>query len=265
MIIRVKHKNNFTTISNKALQDKELSFRSRGLLAYLLSLPEDWKLYENEIKDHSTDKRTAIHTAMLELLNSGYVFRGVLKQDNTYDYFVNDAKLSNDEWNTYAENQQGVCWKSARGLVENQQSPHVEKQHTPFVENQQLQNTQVESTEEQNTHSNLDLYFISLWQSEPTVVNCMARLKSPNDWAEYWRLYQGTREDIKRSWDNFIAGVKTGVIERRFVPANPDTFILGDGLNRYRDPPQKKAGPKIGKDSVDDVSQFFKGVADADT
>jgi hypothetical protein len=224
-------------------------------LAYLLSLPEDWKLYEKEIQDHSTDKRTAIHSAMLELLNSGYVFRSALKQDNTYDYFVNDAKLSNDEWNTYVENQQGVCWKSARGLVENQQGP--------LVENQQLQNTHIQNTEKQNTHTNLDHYFISLWQSEPDVVNIMARLKSPAEWAEYWRLYKGTREDIKKSWDNFIAGVRSGTIERRYVPANPDTFILGDGLNRYKEPAKKKDGPKIGRDAEGDIDSLFRRPGDA--
>ncbi|GHU58809.1 hypothetical protein FACS189444_3070 [Spirochaetia bacterium] len=144
--------------------------------------------------------------------------------------------------------------------------PPGAKNVLPSTNNAHLKDSiSTEDTRQDKDNPDLSGYFISLWQSEPTVVNCMARLKSPNDWAEYWRLCQGTREDIKRSWDNFIAGVKSGAIERRFVPANPDTFILGDGLNRYRDPPQKKAGPKIGKDSVDDVSQFFKEGGDADT
>jgi hypothetical protein len=124
--------------------------------------------------------------------------------------------------------------------------------------------TNKDSIKTYKDNTGLPEYFIRLWQSEPDIVNCLARLKSPNDWAEYWRLYQGTKEDIKRSWNNFIDGVKTGVVDRKFVPANPDTFILSDGLNRYRDPPKKRDGPKIGKDAVNDVSQFFKRGSNAD-
>jgi hypothetical protein len=142
--------------------------------------------------------------------------------------------------------------------------PLVQKIHHPSAKNAPLKDyIKTDHTRQDKDNPDLPAYFIQLWQSEPNIVNCMARLKSPSDWAEYWRLYQGTRDDIKRSWDNFITGVKSGAVERRFVPANPDTFILGDGLNRYKDPPHKKDGPKIGKDAVDDVSQFFKGCTDA--
>jgi hypothetical protein len=112
---------------------------------------------------------------------------------------------------------------------------------------------------------NLDLahYFLTLWQSEPKVVNIMAGLKNPNSWNKYWQLYTGTKEDIKRSWDNFIAAVKSKIYDERFVPVNPDTFILGNGLNRFREPMVKNEGPKIGRDAEGDIDSLFRRPGDA--
>lgn len=58
------------------IQNKELSFRARGLLAYMLNRPQGWKF---NIKHLSSDKvttkegREAIQTAMKELRQHGYV------------------------------------------------------------------------------------------------------------------------------------------------------------------------------------------------
>jgi hypothetical protein len=91
----------------------------------------------------------------------------------------------------------------------------------------------------------------------------MAGLKNPNGWNKFWQLYEGTKEDIKRSWDNFIAAVKSKVYDERFVPVNPDTFILGNGLNRFREPMVKKDGPKIGRDAEGDIESLFRRPTDA--
>jgi len=42
-IVRAKRKTNFTIIGNTGLKDKRLSLKAKGLLAYMLSLPDDWK------------------------------------------------------------------------------------------------------------------------------------------------------------------------------------------------------------------------------
>ena len=45
-ILRKKYDRNFTTISNDALKDKDLSFKAKGLLVYMWSLPNDWEFYK---------------------------------------------------------------------------------------------------------------------------------------------------------------------------------------------------------------------------
>ena len=41
---RVNKNVNYTVMSNHHLQDKRLSLKAKGLLSYMLSLPDDWGL-----------------------------------------------------------------------------------------------------------------------------------------------------------------------------------------------------------------------------
>lgn len=73
--ITVKKNDNYTIISNVFLRDASLSLKSKGLLAYLLSLPNDWSVYATELATRHKDGITAIYSAINELEYKGYVKR----------------------------------------------------------------------------------------------------------------------------------------------------------------------------------------------
>ena len=73
--IVVKKNENYTVISNVFLRDENLTLKSKGLLAYLLSLPNDWTVYASELSKRHKDGITAIYSAISELEYSGYVKR----------------------------------------------------------------------------------------------------------------------------------------------------------------------------------------------
>ena len=74
MIVRkAEHKSNYTCISNEILQRKDLSMRAKGLLVYLLSLPETWEIHKTELQKHFTDGRDAVFRAFEELEKKGYI------------------------------------------------------------------------------------------------------------------------------------------------------------------------------------------------
>ena len=74
MIIKKKeHKNNYTCISNEILQRKDLSLQAKGLLVYLLSLPEDWEVHKTEIWKHCKNGRDSVFRAWKELQEHGYI------------------------------------------------------------------------------------------------------------------------------------------------------------------------------------------------
>ena len=74
-IIRtVKNKDNpYVMINKKGIQDPNLSWAAKGLLAYLLSLPDDWKIYVKELVNHTSSGETNTYTAIRELLRYGYM------------------------------------------------------------------------------------------------------------------------------------------------------------------------------------------------
>jgi hypothetical protein len=63
----------FTVIPNRILRDDHLSYRARGLLAYLLSQPPDWKISSRRLMVATTEGRDAIRTALRELIQVGYL------------------------------------------------------------------------------------------------------------------------------------------------------------------------------------------------
>jgi hypothetical protein len=71
----VQRNKNYTTMSNIHFRDKRLSFRAKGLLSTMLSLPEDWDYTLLGLTKLSTDGKDAIRSALKELENCGYLIR----------------------------------------------------------------------------------------------------------------------------------------------------------------------------------------------
>jgi hypothetical protein len=71
------------SIPHRVLRDKRLTFRARGLLCYLLSLPDDWQTSVHRLRDLTPAKepgrpyegREALESAVHELEGCGYLYR----------------------------------------------------------------------------------------------------------------------------------------------------------------------------------------------
>ena len=89
--IRVEKSKNFTTINNEFIFNKNLSLKAKGLLCHLLALPNDWKLYVEEVEKWHKDKKDSIYSGFKELMKLGYVKR-IQKREagkfKGFDYIV---------------------------------------------------------------------------------------------------------------------------------------------------------------------------------
>jgi hypothetical protein len=75
MIIRAEKNRNYSVIKNTCLKDSNLSARSKGIFAYIMTLPDDWKLYKSELYNHFSEGKKAIDTAFKELETAGYIHK----------------------------------------------------------------------------------------------------------------------------------------------------------------------------------------------
>jgi hypothetical protein len=88
-INRIHKTGHFVQIPNATLRDERLSFKARGVLAYILSHVDGWRADANDIADASTDGRTAVLSALKELEDKGY--RKVARRQDDKGRWVTDV------------------------------------------------------------------------------------------------------------------------------------------------------------------------------
>lgn len=74
-VYRVEKTSNFTIMSNRHLQDRRLSLKAKGLLSYMLSLPDDWDYSVRGLAVCCKEGADAIRHAIHELEANGYLRR----------------------------------------------------------------------------------------------------------------------------------------------------------------------------------------------
>ena len=73
-VIRVHKNKNFTIISNEALFEKPpLSMSAKGLLCFMLALPDDWNYSIDGLVAVSKEGRHAVKSTLKELKERGYL------------------------------------------------------------------------------------------------------------------------------------------------------------------------------------------------
>ena len=72
-IRRAARRHRFVIVDQAAVEDTRLSWAARGLLAYLLSRPDDWKVLVTDLKKRGNLGRDGIYALLRELRSAGYV------------------------------------------------------------------------------------------------------------------------------------------------------------------------------------------------
>lgn len=189
-IIRKDKKDNFTTIDNAYLQNKKLSFKAKGIMTYILSLPDDWVIYIDQLIATSKDGEGSFRSGLDELIKAGYIKRYpiiekgqiVAWQTEVYEYLEENTSKKEqnqllgenpnvekrDVENTMKKKKKPKNTKNTPKSKENQllsKNPHEEKpqEEKPNVESEDLEKPNLENstllnTNKQNTNytNNLD-------------------------------------------------------------------------------------------------------------
>lgn len=86
-IFRVEHNTNYSVISNRHLRDRRLSLKAKGLLTYMLSMPNDWDFSLAGLTSNLKEGTESIRNTLAELKENGYLgVKKVRKEDGRYHY-----------------------------------------------------------------------------------------------------------------------------------------------------------------------------------
>lgn len=92
----------FTMLANAMLRNASLSLKAKGLLAVMLSFPDDWQYHMRHIEGQSSDGRDSHRAALKELADFGYVVMRRAKDERgrhaRVEYEVSDVGWENPQY-----------------------------------------------------------------------------------------------------------------------------------------------------------------------
>ena len=126
-VFRVEKTANFTIMSNTHLKDRRLSYKSKGLLSVILSLPPEWDYTITGLAVIAADGVESVKSAIKELEKYGFVTRTQLRDERgrmaQNEYLVYESPQDNPD---YFPAEQDAHDESAS---ENKPSISVSKKH----------------------------------------------------------------------------------------------------------------------------------------
>ncbi len=100
-IVRTSSGSQFLMADSHAFRNPKLSWKAKGILAYILSMPDNHKIDISELSKKSLDGRDATRSGIDELRKAGYIFRMCLHDKEGkfkgYKYLVSDRPMETSE------------------------------------------------------------------------------------------------------------------------------------------------------------------------
>lgn len=100
-VFKIEKNQNYTVMSNYHLRDKKLSYKAKGLLSFMLSLPEDWDYSMSGLEAISKESIKAIRNILQELEDNKYLVRTRMQDELGkfyYDYSIYEMPFDIDPY-----------------------------------------------------------------------------------------------------------------------------------------------------------------------
>ena len=238
--VRVEKNRNYTTIHNEFLKRKDISWKAKGIMTYLLSLPDDWVVNLDEIKRNATDGESSFRSGWKELVSAGYVSRQPVRDEKT-------KKI--DHWETVIK--ESVSESKSHNVENHNVGIHQVGNHK--VDNHELLSTKELSTdkpitniqkehESSNDDKTLRDRFELIWKSYPR------KEGKKKAFASYKRALKNdvTDEEIMEGIEKYNQYIKKEKTDRKYI-AHGSTWF---NENRWQDEYD------VGQNKVREVADF---------
>ena len=89
-IFKTERNKNYKTISLNIYDDNRLSWKAKGLHTYLISRPDDWQIYRQDLLNKATDGSTSLNSAVRELIDYNYMEleTGKTEKNRFYSHYI---------------------------------------------------------------------------------------------------------------------------------------------------------------------------------
>ena len=181
-VIRTIKNDNYTTMSNYHLKDKELSLKAKGLLSMMLSLPDEWHYSVKGLKSICKESVNTINGILNELEKNNYLvrrrkyFNGKISE---WEYVIFETNKNHDDELLHLKNED----------IENVDIENVDIENCDVYKITKELNTKELNTKEYSIAQN-DLEN----RIEPSIIQLTLNDKTlydvtQNDFKEYEELY----------------------------------------------------------------------------
>ncbi len=178
-VVRIKKNSNFVVMDKTFLNDKSLSWKAKGIMAFMLSKPDDWIFYLDELMTNSTDGERSFRSGFKELTHNGYVKREPIREGQRIV-----------RWETIVYENPVLC-----GFV------HVQSEDVQSVHVQNVPPTKNDSTKNELT-KNDDIYILfEFWNQQEIIKH--RRLTEKMKRHTKARLEDYSIDELKQSITNY--------------------------------------------------------------
>lgn len=194
-VIRIEKTKDYTVMSNYHLKDMNLTLKAKGLMSYMLSLPEDWDYSIEGLVSVCKEGKEAIQSALKELEENNYLIRTLIHNEEGKFEYIYDLY-------------ENPCTEQPRTVSPRTENP-VTVNNIEYINNKQ-------NTNKQNTKINYK-YIVDYLNEK---ADCSYRATTPKTQSLIRaRVNDGfTEEDFKKVIDNKVAEWKGTEMEQYLRP-----------------------------------------------
>lgn len=139
-VFRVEKTANYTVMSNYHLKDRRLSYKAKGLLSEMLSLPPDWDYTLSGLAVIANDGIDSVRSAVKELEKYGYLVRYQRRDER--------GRMSVNEYTVYENPEQNPDYKPSENdvIAPGKSKSGSVKRKSPSLENPITVNSSTEKS-----------------------------------------------------------------------------------------------------------------------
>ena len=230
---RIHKEDNFVIIDKAFLLNEEISLKAKGLLALLLSYPDNWQFYKAEIVQHTTDKENSLNSGLKELIENGYIVRKQRKDEN--------GKFEGYEYHVYEKpSTEKPSTEKPSTEKPSTEKPSTEKPSTekPILLNNK--NTKNKNTKNKNTKTTPSPELVSEFKE------WYSKYPHPRNEQQTMKNYINTRktysaEQLMTALNNYLAEIEEQHTDKRYIKYSTNFVGQEKAFVDYLDTPAQPA------------------------